>query len=372
MYSYTWYQWLAFFYIYCFFGWIFESTYVSLKERRFVNRGFLRIPLLPLYGSGAVMMLWVSLPVRDHLFLVYCSGVIAATALEYITGYVMERLFKVRYWDYSNQKLQLNGYICLSSSIAWGFLTILMTEIIHAPVARVVLNFNQNILIFCIFLVTALFAADAYESTKEALALGKSLEAMTKMKEEIEELQARITALREEAAEHAAVVREEAVERLFSVKEETEVRLTAVREETVERLAAAKTETAERLAAAKTETAERLAAAKTETAERLAAAKTETAELLAAAKTETAELLAAAKSETLDRIASIRGSSKERLSLLTRQLDETKERRLALQPKGRLRHFYRKGLLLGNPGAVSSKFSAALKELREQLEHETR
>ena len=60
MYTYTWYQWLAFFYVYCFLGWIFESTYVSLKQKRLVNRGFLRLPMLPLYGSGAVMMLWVS------------------------------------------------------------------------------------------------------------------------------------------------------------------------------------------------------------------------------------------------------------------------------------------------------------------------
>ena len=125
MYTYTWYQWLAFFYVYCFLGWIFESTYVSLKQKRLVNRGFLRLPMLPLYGSGAVMMLWVSLPVRDSLPLVYISGFIAATALEYVTGAVMERLFKVRYWDYSSQPFQLHGYICLSSSIAWGFLTII-------------------------------------------------------------------------------------------------------------------------------------------------------------------------------------------------------------------------------------------------------
>ena len=90
MYEYTWYQWLTFFFIYCFFGWIFESTYVSAKTGRFVNRGFLRLPLLPLYGTGAVMMLWVSLPVKDNLLLVYLTGVIAATLLEYVTGWGME------------------------------------------------------------------------------------------------------------------------------------------------------------------------------------------------------------------------------------------------------------------------------------------
>ena len=131
MYTYTWYQWLLIFYTYCFFGWIFESTYVSCKTRRFVNRGFLRLPMLPLYGTGAVMMLWVSLPLKHNVFLVYISGMIAATVLEYVTGWAMERLFKMKYWDYSNQRFNLNGYICLSSSVAWGFLTIFLTEIVN-------------------------------------------------------------------------------------------------------------------------------------------------------------------------------------------------------------------------------------------------
>ncbi len=127
------------FYLYCFFGWIFESSYVSILKRRFVNRGFLRIPMLPLYGSGAVMMLVVSEPFQDSLLLTWVSGVIGATILEYVTGWAMEQLFKVRYWDYSNQKFNLHGYICLSSSIAWGFLTIFMTHVIHKPIERAVL-----------------------------------------------------------------------------------------------------------------------------------------------------------------------------------------------------------------------------------------
>ncbi|WP_125143868.1 putative ABC transporter permease [Clostridium transplantifaecale] len=335
MYTYNWYQWLAFFYIYCFFGWIFESTYVSLKKRHFVNRGFLRIPMLPLYGSGAVMMLWVSLPFKDNLFLVYLSGVIAATALEYVTGYVMEQLFKIRYWDYSNQKFQIHGYICLSSSIAWGFLTILMTEVIHEPIARIVLDFNPNILLFCVFIVTMMFTADAYESTKEALALGKSLEAMTKLKAEMEDLQARIAALKEEAAEHVSAVREG---------------------------------TAERLANAKEETAEILAAAKEVSAERLTAAREVSAEKLAAAKEASSERLTAAKEASAERLAAVREGTREKLALLTGQLEEVAERRHNLLPKNSFRHFYRRGLLRGNPGAVSTKFSAALKELKEQLQ----
>ena len=185
MYTYPWYHWITFFYLYCFFGWIFESTYVSFKQHRFVNRGFLRLPMLPLYGTGAVMMLWVSLPVKDNLFLVYLFGVIAATILEYITGYVMERLFKMKYWDYSNQRFQLNGYICLSSSIAWGFLTIFMTELIHKPIADFVLRLPLIVEFIFLTIVSVLFVADAVKSTKEALDLGRALEAMTKLKAHI-------------------------------------------------------------------------------------------------------------------------------------------------------------------------------------------
>ena len=124
MLGYTWIQWLFFFFFYSFFGWCFESTYVSLHEKRFVNRGFIRGPFLPLYGTGALMMLIVSMPFQDNLILTYVAGCVGATVLEYITGVLMETLFKVRYWDYSDKKFNINGYICLGSSIAWGFLTI--------------------------------------------------------------------------------------------------------------------------------------------------------------------------------------------------------------------------------------------------------
>lgn len=238
MYNYHWYQWLAIFYIYCFFGWIFESTYVSLRKHCFINRGFLRVPMLPLYGTGAVMMLWVSLPVRDSLLLVYLFGMLAATALEYVTGAMMERLFKMKYWDYSNQHFQLHGYICLSSSIAWGFLTLFLTEVIHQPVSDFVLGVNQTALFICLFVITAVFTADAYQSTREALALGETLEALTRMKEEMEALEARMAVVREEAAAYAETIRDEAEQRLSDLRENMIDRLITVREETEERISA--------------------------------------------------------------------------------------------------------------------------------------
>ena len=103
--TYTADQWVLFFFFYCLCGWLWESCYVSARQRRWVNRGFLHGPLLPIYGFGAIIILIFTLPVRTHTAALYVCGTAAATLLEYVTGAVMERLFKVRYWDYSNQKL---------------------------------------------------------------------------------------------------------------------------------------------------------------------------------------------------------------------------------------------------------------------------
>ncbi|MFR4440411.1 MAG: putative ABC transporter permease [Hungatella sp.] len=236
MMTYTWYQWILFFFIYCFFGWIFESAYVSLRQHHFVNRGFLRLPMLPLYGTGAVMMLWVSLPVRDNLFLVYVAGVVAATALEYVTGWCMERLFKMKYWDYSNQRFQLHGYICLSSSIAWGFLTIFLTEVIHNPVEHLVLSIPFRADMAIILIVGSLFIADTIQSVKAALDLGKTLEAITRIRGEVEELQTRLEELKSAAETQTAELREQAELLATGLKENAAQKLAEFQEDINQRL----------------------------------------------------------------------------------------------------------------------------------------
>ena len=220
MLGYTWIQWLFFFFFYSFFGWCFESTYVSLHEKRFVNRGFIRGPFLPLYGTGALMMLIVSMPFQDNLILTYVAGCVGATVLEYITGVLMETLFKVRYWDYSDKKFNINGYICLGSSIAWGFLTIFMTEVIHKPIADFVTSLNPVVEFTFIAVVSVLFVYDTVRSTKEALDLARVLESMTKLKTEAEELQIQLALLKAETSEKVSEIKNGAVMRISELKEE--------------------------------------------------------------------------------------------------------------------------------------------------------
>ena len=192
MLHYTFIQWLFFFYFYCFFGWCFESTYVSIKSRKPVNRGFMRGPFLPLYGSGGIMMLVVSMPFQDNVLLTYIAGVIGATALEYVTGVTMEALFKVRYWDYSKNKFNFQGHICLGSSLAWGFLTILMTKVIHKPIEHFVLSIPGTVLTVVTCILTIYIVVDFTLSFKAAMDLRDILVKIERAREELERMQHRL------------------------------------------------------------------------------------------------------------------------------------------------------------------------------------
>lgn len=198
MFSYNIFQWIMFFYIYCVFGWIFESTYVSLKSRRFVNRGFMKGPMIPIYGEGAIIMVIATYPVRGNFVLEFVIGVLGATLLEFAVGALMESLFKVKYWDYSNQPFNIKGYVCLSSTVCWGFLSVLLAEVIHIFVERFVFSLNVAVLISVISVITILFITDAATSAKEAWDLRIVLVALTKAKGEITMLQHQLEGKKEQ------------------------------------------------------------------------------------------------------------------------------------------------------------------------------
>ncbi|MCC8026963.1 MAG: hypothetical protein LIP16_16905 [Clostridium sp.] len=370
MYEYTWYQWLMFFFLYCFFGWIFESSYVSLKTRRFVNRGFLRLPMLPLYGTGAVMMLWVSLPVKDNLFMVYISGVAAATLLEYVTGWGMERLFKMKYWDYSSQKFNLKGYICLSSSIAWGFLTILLTEVIHRPIERYVLGLPVIINIIVVSVTSILFAADAAQSVKAALDLAKVLDAMTNMRAELDEIQVQMALLKAETSQRILEAREDAAQRLDMMKSDAVSHAAALKEDTAERLSAMVETTVEKVGVLVEGTAQRVGTLVEGTADKVARTAERLSEFTEDAASRVTSTLSQRSAphedghEPADHSQAAR-ERRDRLAVLTQRLAALSEKRRSLSnPMG----YYRKSLLKGNPSASSSRFAEALRELREIAE----
>ncbi|MDO4261411.1 MAG: hypothetical protein Q4C82_04990 [Eubacteriales bacterium] len=187
MFHYHFYQWLSFFYFYCMMGWCFESAYVSLKQRRFVNRGFLKGPWLPLYGSGAILVLLLTIPFQETPWAVWLAGSLGATALEYVTGEAMVRLFKVRYWDYSNQHFQYKGHICLSSSVAWGFLSMLMVYVLQPASERFLFWLNGEAVSVGTFAVTVLMVYDFAGAFRQAMDLRRLLEQADQVMADLEQ-----------------------------------------------------------------------------------------------------------------------------------------------------------------------------------------
>lgn len=188
MFHYDLFQWVGFFILYCLIGWIGESIYVSIEHKKWVNRGFLHGPFLPIYGFGAIIILFSTLPVRDNVILTFFLGMLGATVLEYATGYVMEQIFHVKYWDYTYEPLNLNGYICMGCSLTWGICSILLTQLIHKPVERFLLRIPGTALCICDIVFAVYFIWDVITSAQEAFDLKKIILA----NENVQRLQKRL------------------------------------------------------------------------------------------------------------------------------------------------------------------------------------
>ena len=122
------------FFVYAFLGWCTEVGYAALRTGRFVNRGFLNGPVCPIYGFGVVIVLWALEPLAENILLLFLGSVVLTSALEWVTGLVLEKLFHQRWWDYSDEPLNIGGYICLRFSLMWGAACLFVVKILHPAV----------------------------------------------------------------------------------------------------------------------------------------------------------------------------------------------------------------------------------------------
>ena len=97
-------DYILYFFIYSMLGWVCECLYCGIGAKRFVNRGFLEGPYCPIYGWGALFVLYALRPFRDHIVLLFLAGMVGTSVLEYVTSYVMEKLFHSKWWDYSQRR----------------------------------------------------------------------------------------------------------------------------------------------------------------------------------------------------------------------------------------------------------------------------
>ena len=114
--------------IYSFLGWVVETIVGTVKKKKFVNRGFLNGPICPVYGIGVGVVVQFLTPVENNLVLLYISSTILVTVIEGITGFLLEKIFHNKWWDYSEQPLNIGGYVCVLFSLIWGVFCVLDRE----------------------------------------------------------------------------------------------------------------------------------------------------------------------------------------------------------------------------------------------------
>lgn len=129
--SYSIYQLLQLFLIYAFLGWCVEVCFVAVTTGKVVNRGFLNGPVCPIYGVGMLGALLLLEPISGNLLLLFLLGMLLCTLVELVGGWILERAFHTRWWDYSDKPLNLGGFVCLGFSIMWGFAVTFAVRLIH-------------------------------------------------------------------------------------------------------------------------------------------------------------------------------------------------------------------------------------------------
>ena len=191
------YRLLWIFFIYAFLGWCTEVSYAALVTGTFVNRGFLNGPVCPIYGFGVVIVLTCLTPLAGSLPLLFLGSVVLTSALEWLTGFALEKLFHQRWWDYSDEPFNLSGYICLRFSIAWGFACMFVVKLLHPTVLLFIRIVPQVLGVVLLALMGAVMAVDLAATVSTIIKLNRRLA-------QIDELAAKIREASNEFGENLA------------------------------------------------------------------------------------------------------------------------------------------------------------------------
>lgn len=211
------------FFAYAFLGWCTEVSFAALVSGKFVNRGFLNGPVCPIYGFGVVIVLACLEPLRHNLLLLFVGSVLLTSALEWVTGFTLEKLFHQRWWDYSNEPFNLGGYICLRFSIAWGLACLFVVKIIHPTVLLVIHLIPKPVGIALLVIFSLIMAVDLVATVRTIAKINRNLgqidELAAKIKSASNEFGENLADRVLDVAEKGADLREELAERGEDLKE---------------------------------------------------------------------------------------------------------------------------------------------------------
>ncbi len=205
----TWYEILTFFFLYGFLGWVCEVIYAALIKGTFVNRGFLLGPICPIYGIGVLCVLFLTQSMMDRPFSVFVLSVIVTSTVEFLIGYLTEKIMHERLWDYSDSPMNIGGYICLTFSLLWGAGCLGIVYVVH-PLVRGFVSLIPPVLDMAFLVIfVAMLLCDTGITLFHALKIDSRMKAIKELSDALEGVS---THIGKELSDGAILIKDKAQE----------------------------------------------------------------------------------------------------------------------------------------------------------------
>lgn len=177
---------LMYYFIYAFIGWVVEVSYHAVIVGKFVNRGFLSGPYCPIYGFGAISVIHFLTNIAEkNKFVLFLGSMLIATLIEFLSGFLLEKIFHERWWDYSDRKLNIGGYICLEFSVIWGMFCFLLYEAVHPVIKKLVNLIPLVVLKYLDIGLAIIMTIDLIATVNTIIGLNKKMKTIDKISKDI-------------------------------------------------------------------------------------------------------------------------------------------------------------------------------------------
>lgn len=192
-------EYILFFFFYSAVGWIVECLYCLYIDKKWTNRGFLFGPICPIYGCGALAMLLTLTWCKQWPWVMIPLGMVVCDTVEYISSFVMEKMFHARWWDYSNHKFNLNGRICLRHTIFWGIAATVFMYLVDPFVGQPLMLSLRNlengpkIQLYILIAILVVFAADFIRAVKNALDIRQIMDKLRQFADNVKKFSSSLT-----------------------------------------------------------------------------------------------------------------------------------------------------------------------------------
>ncbi|MDD7222548.1 MAG: hypothetical protein SOW00_06205 [Oscillospiraceae bacterium] len=247
-------QMFLYFVWYSFLGWCMESTYCSIMEKHLINRGFLHLPLCPIYGAGVLIMVNFFTPFTGNPLLFYVMATVVMSAWEYFVGWLLEVTTHMKYWDYSHRRFNLKGRICLGNCLWWGVASYFVIYWIHPATIRLLGTLPVLARQITAYVLAAAVIADTVITIRDlaliSKALAKAEEARVQLELGKKELQEQLDARKDALAQSLEAKKENLQQSLEAKKDDLQESLENRAERAKARLAALEERRSQMLAAA--------------------------------------------------------------------------------------------------------------------------